>query len=160
MTITLNRPTPYQGRETASRIPVLDVVIPVYNEQDDLERCVRQLHEHLASTFPYRFRITSADNASTDDTLAISASPSRRRASARSRPASAMAGCAAERSNDSTACPMLSSIPAATRSAGGPVIPRFATTPIRCSSVPTNSSLASTSPEPGCCHTWASLCQT
>jgi putative flippase GtrA len=71
MTITLNRPAPYPGRETASRIPVLDVVIPVYNEQDDLERCVRRLHAHLAGTFPYRFRITIADNASTDDTLAL-----------------------------------------------------------------------------------------
>jgi glycosyltransferase involved in cell wall biosynthesis len=71
MTTTLNRPAPYPGRETASRIPVLDVVIPVYNEQDDLERCVRQLHRHLTSTFPYRFRITIADNASTDDTLAL-----------------------------------------------------------------------------------------
>jgi glycosyltransferase involved in cell wall biosynthesis len=71
MTITLNRPAPYPGRETASRIPVLDVVIPVYNEQDDLERCVRKLHAHLAGTFPYRFRITIADNASTDDTLAL-----------------------------------------------------------------------------------------
>jgi putative flippase GtrA len=47
------------------------VVIPVYNEQDDLEPCVRQLHAHLAGTFPYPFRITIADNASTDDTLAL-----------------------------------------------------------------------------------------
>ena len=51
--------------------PVLDVVIPVYNEQDGLETCVRRLHEHLLSTFPYPFRITVADNASTDATLAI-----------------------------------------------------------------------------------------
>jgi putative flippase GtrA len=71
MTITLNRPAPDPGREAEPRIPVLDVVIPVYNEQDDLERCVRQLHAHLAGTFPYRFRITIADNASTDDTLAL-----------------------------------------------------------------------------------------
>jgi putative flippase GtrA len=32
---------------------------------------VRQLHAHLAGTFPYPFRITIADNASTDDTLAL-----------------------------------------------------------------------------------------
>jgi hypothetical protein len=49
--------------------PVLDVVIPVYNEQEDLESCVGRLHAHLASTFPYPFRITIADNASTDATL-------------------------------------------------------------------------------------------
>jgi putative flippase GtrA len=71
MTITLNRPAPYPAAEAASGPPVLDVVIPVYNEQNDLEPCVRQLHAHLAGTFPYPFRITIADNASTDDTLAL-----------------------------------------------------------------------------------------
>ena len=71
MTITLNRPAPHPAGEAASGPPVLDVVIPVYNEQDDLEPCVRQLHAHLTGTFPYRFRITIADNASTDDTLAL-----------------------------------------------------------------------------------------
>jgi putative flippase GtrA len=48
--------------------PVLDVVIPVYNEEKDLRPCVLGLHEHLARTFPYAFRITIADNASTDGT--------------------------------------------------------------------------------------------
>ncbi|MCX3063195.1 bifunctional glycosyltransferase family 2/GtrA family protein [Streptomyces beihaiensis] len=48
--------------------PVLDVVIPVYNEEKDLGACVHRLHEHLARTFPYRFRVTVADNASTDTT--------------------------------------------------------------------------------------------
>ncbi|BDM73319.1 glycosyl transferase [Streptomyces nigrescens] len=52
---------------------VLDVVIPVYNEEADLERCVRRLHEHLARTFPYGFRITIADNASTDRTPEVAA---------------------------------------------------------------------------------------
>src|SRR5690349_10288163 len=50
---------------------VLDVVIPVYNEEGDLARCVRRLHEHLSTTFPYPFQITIADNASTDRTLDI-----------------------------------------------------------------------------------------
>ncbi|MEE1818820.1 bifunctional glycosyltransferase family 2/GtrA family protein [Streptomyces sp. SP18ES09] len=53
--------------------PVLDVVIPVYNEEKDLEPCVRRLHEHLLRTFPYGFRITVADNASTDSTPAVAA---------------------------------------------------------------------------------------
>ncbi|MEU5074868.1 glycosyltransferase [Streptomyces asoensis] len=48
--------------------PVLDVVIPVYNEEKDLQPCVRRLHDHLTRTFPYSFRITIADNASTDST--------------------------------------------------------------------------------------------
>ncbi|MFE4262897.1 glycosyltransferase [Streptomyces sp. NPDC056883] len=53
--------------------PVLDVVIPVYNEETDLGPCVRRLHEHLTRTFPYPFRITIADNASTDRTPEVAA---------------------------------------------------------------------------------------
>ncbi|MFE3882776.1 glycosyltransferase [Streptomyces lydicus] len=52
---------------------VLDVVIPVHNEERDLEPCVRRLHDHLARTFPYGFRITIADNASTDRTPEVAA---------------------------------------------------------------------------------------
>ncbi|MCE3035918.1 bifunctional glycosyltransferase family 2/GtrA family protein [Streptomyces sp. CMSTAAHL-2] len=52
---------------------VLDVVIPVYNEEQDLQPCVRRLHEHLTRTFPYAFRITIADNASTDRTPLLAA---------------------------------------------------------------------------------------
>lgn len=52
---------------------VLDVVIPVYNEERDLEACVRRLREHLVRTFPYGFRITIADNASTDRTPEVAA---------------------------------------------------------------------------------------
>ncbi|MEU7064155.1 glycosyltransferase [Streptomyces sp. NPDC046161] len=53
--------------------PVLDVVIPVFNEEKDLGPCVHRLHDHLTRTFPYPFRITIADNASTDRTPDISA---------------------------------------------------------------------------------------
>ncbi|MER7188554.1 bifunctional glycosyltransferase family 2/GtrA family protein [Streptomyces flaveolus] len=53
--------------------PVLDVVIPVYNEEKDLRPCVLRLHEHLTRTFPYAFRITVADNASTDATPQVAA---------------------------------------------------------------------------------------
>ncbi|WP_093082559.1 glycosyltransferase [Pseudonocardia oroxyli] len=52
---------------------VLDIVVPVYNEEADLERSVRRLHAHLRATFPYTFRITVADNASTDSTPQIAA---------------------------------------------------------------------------------------
>ncbi|MGF1425779.1 glycosyltransferase [Kitasatospora sp. LaBMicrA B282] len=51
--------------------PVIDVVVPVHNEEQDLEPCVRRLHAHLTTAFPYRFRITVADNASTDRTAAL-----------------------------------------------------------------------------------------
>ncbi|WP_190038165.1 bifunctional glycosyltransferase family 2/GtrA family protein [Streptomyces fructofermentans] len=56
-----------------ARTPVLDVVIPVHNEEKDLQPCVRRLREHLARTFPYAFRITVADNASTDSTPLVAA---------------------------------------------------------------------------------------
>lgn len=46
--------------------PVLDVVVPVHNEQAGLERSLRRLHAHLANSFPYSFRITVAENAGTD----------------------------------------------------------------------------------------------
>jgi putative flippase GtrA len=51
--------------------PVLDVVIPVFNEETDLEPCIRRLHAYLGEQFPYPFRITIADNASTDTTLHV-----------------------------------------------------------------------------------------
>ncbi|GLZ46191.1 sugar translocase [Actinomycetospora sp. NBRC 106375] len=50
---------------------MLDVVVPVFNEERDLGPCVRRLHCHLTDEFPYPFRITVADNASTDATLAV-----------------------------------------------------------------------------------------
>ena len=52
-------------------MPVLDVTIPVYNEEQDLEQSLRRLHAYLHGTFPHTFRITVADNASTDGTLRV-----------------------------------------------------------------------------------------
>ncbi|MFI5492446.1 glycosyltransferase [Actinoplanes sp. NPDC051859] len=63
-------PTPASGPVQVVA-PVLDVVVPVYNEEIDLEPCVRRLHAYLAAEFPYRFRITIADNASTDSTADV-----------------------------------------------------------------------------------------
>jgi putative flippase GtrA len=50
---------------------VLDIVVPVHNEERSLETSVRRLREHLLRSFPYSFRITVADNASTDGTPMI-----------------------------------------------------------------------------------------
>ncbi len=57
----------------APTAPVLDVVVPVYNEEVDLAGSVRRLHQHLSTQLPYTFRITVADNASTDATFDIAA---------------------------------------------------------------------------------------
>jgi putative flippase GtrA len=56
---------------THAGTPVLDVVVPVYNEELDLEPCVRRLRAYLKAHFPYPFRITIADNASTDRTAEV-----------------------------------------------------------------------------------------
>jgi putative flippase GtrA len=72
MTLTTLTPAqPEPAPAAAGPAPVLDVVIPVYNEEADLAPCVRRLHHHLTSSVPYTFQITIADNASTDTTLRV-----------------------------------------------------------------------------------------
>jgi putative flippase GtrA len=56
------------------RRPVVDVVIPVHDEQATLEASVRRLHRFLSGGFPFPWRIVVADNASTDATPAIARS--------------------------------------------------------------------------------------
>ncbi len=51
--------------------PVLDLVIPVYNEQEVLGASVHRVVTHLRETFPYPFRVSIADNASTDATWSL-----------------------------------------------------------------------------------------
>ncbi|MFT4294550.1 MAG: glycosyltransferase [Micropruina sp.] len=58
-------------RSRPARLASVEIVIPVYNEAADLERSIRRLTGFLDDALPYRHRVTIADNASTDDTLAI-----------------------------------------------------------------------------------------
>jgi len=46
----------------------VDIVVPVHNEERDLEPSIRRLHAYLTHALPVRARITIADNASTDET--------------------------------------------------------------------------------------------
>ncbi len=46
----------------------VEIVVPVYNEEADLERSVRRLHDFVRRDFPFDALITIADNASTDAT--------------------------------------------------------------------------------------------
>jgi len=48
--------------------PVVDVVVPVYNEERSLEPGIRRLYAYLTDDFPFSWRITIVDNASTDGT--------------------------------------------------------------------------------------------
>src|ERR1700754_5311703 len=57
----------------AMGVPVLDVVVPVYNEEAALADSVYRLHRHLRDQFPFPARITIADNASVDETPRIAA---------------------------------------------------------------------------------------
>jgi glycosyltransferase involved in cell wall biosynthesis len=48
--------------------PLVEVVVPVYNEQTDLEPNIRRLRSYLDRRFPPPALVTIADNASTDET--------------------------------------------------------------------------------------------
>jgi glycosyltransferase involved in cell wall biosynthesis len=50
---------------------LVEIVVPVYNEHAVLATSIRRLHAYLSEEFPFSWRIVIADNASTDDTLAI-----------------------------------------------------------------------------------------
>lgn len=52
--------------------PLLDLVVPVHNEEDALEASVRRLREHLRA-LPFSWRISIVDNASTDRTNQVAA---------------------------------------------------------------------------------------
>lgn len=60
-------PAPASGSEP----PLLEIVIPVHNEERELAASVRRLRDHLLRCFPYDAHITIADNASIDATRSI-----------------------------------------------------------------------------------------
>jgi hypothetical protein len=50
--------------------PVLDVVVPVHDEEDDLEPCLRRLHAHLTEAVPWvaeNFESTTVDGVTLHD---------------------------------------------------------------------------------------------
>jgi len=49
----------------------VEIVVPVRNEERDLGPSVRRLHDYLRERFPFRARITIADNDSTDATWTV-----------------------------------------------------------------------------------------
>ena len=70
MTSTASSPRPLRARTHTADV---EIVVPVYNEQEALERSVRRLHRFLRAEFPFTWRIVIADNASTDATPEIAA---------------------------------------------------------------------------------------
>jgi putative flippase GtrA len=53
------------------RGPDVEIVVPVFNEERDLEPSVRRLHAYLREQFPFSATITIADNASSDATWSV-----------------------------------------------------------------------------------------
>jgi putative flippase GtrA len=63
------RPLPASSRAA----PVVEIVVPVRDEERDLGPSVRRLDSFLRSRFPFSARITIADNGSTDGTWDVAA---------------------------------------------------------------------------------------
>ncbi len=74
---TSQQPRSSTGVGDLHRRAVVEVVVPVHNEQEVLAHSVRRLHRYLSDSFPYPFRITVADNASTDRTWEVASGLSR-----------------------------------------------------------------------------------
>jgi putative flippase GtrA len=68
ITALATRPT---RRPATTKLALIDIVIPVYDEAIDLERSVRTLDTYLSEALPYSYRVTIADNASVDGTWLI-----------------------------------------------------------------------------------------
>jgi glycosyltransferase involved in cell wall biosynthesis/putative flippase GtrA len=58
---------------SANDRPVVEIVVPVYNEERALASSVSRLRAYVDARLPFPVRITIADNASTDDTWEIAA---------------------------------------------------------------------------------------
>jgi glycosyltransferase involved in cell wall biosynthesis len=57
----------------AAQAPLVEITVPVHNEERTLDDSIRRLHAYLSARFPFPFHVTIADNASTDRTPAIAA---------------------------------------------------------------------------------------
>jgi putative flippase GtrA len=67
-------PSPTRSREPLRedrQTVLIEIVVPVYNEERVLADSIHRLQEYLLETFPYTFQISIADNGSTDDTWEI-----------------------------------------------------------------------------------------
>ncbi|MBV9662266.1 MAG: glycosyltransferase, partial [Acidimicrobiales bacterium] len=68
----MSTPAVLEGRpEPDLAAPPVEIVVPVYNEEHDLEPSVRRLRRFLDERFPIPTIVIIADNASTDRTWEI-----------------------------------------------------------------------------------------
>ena len=59
------------GQENTPASPLVEIVLPVYNEETDLPGSIETLMRFLQASVPWTWRILIADNASTDNTFAV-----------------------------------------------------------------------------------------
>ena len=75
---------PHEHPTPGGRSAVVEIVVPVYNEEAALDGSIRRLHAYLAQCFPLAWLITIAGNGSTDrgralaSRLAAAGQPGRR----------------------------------------------------------------------------------
>ena len=67
----VNVPIPQRNDTLPYLQESVEVVVPVYNEQEALPKSIPALCAYLETYFPYRWSVVIADNASTDATLAV-----------------------------------------------------------------------------------------
>jgi glycosyltransferase involved in cell wall biosynthesis len=65
------RPTDPTAPDAPFARAVIEIVIPIHDEEAVLERSVRRVHDYVRSALPFRCLVTIADNASTDASPAI-----------------------------------------------------------------------------------------
>ncbi len=68
---TVPVPTADDRPAVATAIPDVELVVPVHDEERDLECSVRRLHRYLTRSFPLSWVVTIVDNASRDRTWPI-----------------------------------------------------------------------------------------
>ena len=60
---------PFEADVDPRRVPLdVEIVVPVYNEAEQLAERITALRTFLDESFPFRALVTVVDNASTDDT--------------------------------------------------------------------------------------------
>src|ERR687883_1253629 len=67
----VNVPIPQRNDTLPYRQESVEVVVPVYNEQEALPKSIPALCAYLETYFPYRWSVVIVDNASTDATLSV-----------------------------------------------------------------------------------------
>jgi probable glycosyltransferase len=65
------QPVPAYSSPQSLRQATVDIIIPVYNEEHSLPRCVDQLAAFISTEMPVPTSVIIADNASTDDTWEV-----------------------------------------------------------------------------------------